>query len=246
MTYRDDTALQEACDALADDVTSLQQRLVELEGRKDELDIYIRHARRGLVVRSIRKWYHAHRRGVLGLALLLGLAAGVGVTLQITSRALPPAPAPVARECKTRLLVSASHPGAVASLNGRSLGAVPVNTLVCPGLHRLHLVHPKTLPWQVPLRVGKQKKIEYNTQLISRSGPRPPGTLVFSRPPGALVFVDGEEVGWAPVFVRRVSTNKALLRLGLWRPDRPPGVWRVPPRPSIWLYLGPLRPEAAP
>lgn len=246
MTYRDDTALHETCDALAGEVTAMEDRLAQLVRRREELDIYIHHARRGLVIRSIRKWAADHRRALGLMVLLLSIVAGTSVAYFFTTREPPPQPVQISSDCKTRLQVDASHPGAVVSLDGRRLGAVPVDTRVCPGRYRLHLAHPQTLPWQVILRVVRQQKIEYTTQLISRSIPRHPGTLVFSRPPGALVFADGVEVGWTPVFVRSPATNTDLLRLGLTHPDRAPGVWQVPPREAVCLYLGPPRPEATP
>ena len=94
---------------------------------------------------------------------------------------------------------------------------------------------------------GKQIKIEYHTQLVPwDSLVVSSGTLYFSQPSGALLFVDGVEVGWTPVFMHESASGRERLRLGLWRPGYRPGVWHLEPKPSHWLHLGALPPEATP
>lgn len=249
MTYRDDTALEEACDVLEGTVADLQLSLNRLVRRGEELDRDVSRARKRLVVLRFKQWIRRNPKSfvVLLLIVLFAVYASVKKTLfaqeQRSQRV-----ATLGGDCKTRLLVQASHPRATALINEVKMGTVPLDVQICPGTYRLRLVHHQTLPWQVQFKVGKQEKIEYQTKLALRGTrviPRT-GTLVLSQPPGALLFVNGREVGWTPVVVGVPSNSKARLRIGLWRPGFRPGLWHLEPRPSLWLHLGALPPEAAP
>lgn len=248
MTYRDDTALEEACDTLETGVAELRRQLIGLEKRGEELDRDINRARKHLILYRIKQWIRRHPKSIAALLLIL-LTVGwiVFKESRDAQQRRDERSATLGTGCKTRLLLFASHPRATAYVNEVKLGTVPLDVRICPGNYRLRLVHDRTFPWQVSLRVGSQAQIEYHTQLAPRDSLAvSSGTLFFSQPPGALLFVDGVEAGWTPVFVQEPASGKARLRLGLWRPGYRPGVWHLEPKPSHWLHLGPLPPEAAP
>ena len=249
MTYRDDTALVEACDVMDEEVAQLQTRLTALAQRGKELDRDVRRARKRLVLHRCKKWLRAHPRSMVAMLLVLVVAGYGAIRYTLTARAQRDRRvATLGKGCDTRLLVRAQIPGAAAFINDARIGTVPVDVRICPGSYILRLYHDRTLPWQVRLRVHKQEVIEFNTQLVPRRERDfvSPGTLVLSQPPGALLFVDGREVGWTPHFIMSQRNPGTRVQLGLWRPGYRPSVWHLERKPSLWLHLGAPPPEAAP
>ncbi len=244
MTYRDETAMDEACDVLEGEIASLEQQLDMEQRRGEDLDRDIARARKRLVIRRIKLWITRNPKSFAVLMLLLAAAGFFGISRTLlASDQRNERQTLMGDDCKTRLLVQASHAGAVVMINEVRMGTVPLDEQICPGTYRLRLVHDRTLPWQVLVAVKDQAKIEYHTRLAPRGSTT--GTLVLSQPPGALLFVDGREAGWTPVFLD-TPPGEAPMQLGLWRPGYRPAVWRLPRKSALWLHLGALQPEEAP
>lgn len=115
------------------------------------------------------------------------------------SRAMPPAgtapPSTGAPAAPGTLMIS-TRPWAEVFVDGNSLGYTPkVNTVsLAPGEHRIRLVNPHCEPREETLTIVSGEVLAHDVTLrLKTAGMR------VAAPPGAVLFVDGVQVGTAPL-----------------------------------------------
>lgn len=104
----------------------------------------------------------------------------------------PPAPPPPKPLEPPSLELTVTPPVDV-TIDGKAIGRSPVTVLLAPGKHKVSMVEgSKGISMVRTIAVGESGKVRQNI-VVGK------GTVVVSAPVGAVIFIDGKQVGAAPV-----------------------------------------------
>jgi hypothetical protein len=219
--YRDDeVALESRVEVIELENRALRGELEELVRTERSLRRRITRRRALNALKGIPAWAWRHK--ILSAILLFFL--GLCVYLWGKSAAEEAArkqwlEEESVRGCQGILKVEASYDDAEVRVNDQYAGRVPVKVRICPGAHRVRVIHWRALPWQREVTMPKAGTVTLGANLIPWNPAHRPkgGTLLVTDPSDALLFIDGVEVGWTPAFLedQTLGSKKELL-VGLY------------------------------
>jgi len=241
MGYRDEiTALKHERGVLLGEVEPLRGRLAQLEQEQSALKQQLRKRRVRVAVRRGLRWAGGHPKICTVLAIFLALSGWAFVERLAELREQEARRRAVlgSAECGTALVVAPSRRARVR-VNQVSLGWTPISESICPGQYVVRVASKYTLPWQRRITVRGERRLALAPALIPWQRLTEPGggLVVLSDPPDAVVFVNGREVGLAPVYVPEKKLGRAQLRLGLWAKGYRPTTLAPKRRGVIWAQL---------
>ncbi|MDI7269944.1 MAG: PEGA domain-containing protein [Myxococcota bacterium] len=112
-----------------------------------------------------------------------------------------------------RVSVTSTPPGATVSIDGREIGAAPVEVEVEPGTHAIAVAMPGFRPNAVETHVAAGEAVVVAMALEAEARRPAHGTLSCSSdPPGANVSIDGKAAGRTPVAAAFVPEGERLVR----------------------------------
>jgi hypothetical protein len=253
MAYRDELAFRTRRDELRREVEKLSERRDELVEKETSLRETLRKARLRLAGAKVVRWLKRHPVLAFFVLLIVTIVVAVRVQTMREEREKGRRIASLLGEgCDSKLSVKA-QPGGTVHINGLRFGATPIERTICKrGRYLVRVIHDEAIPWQQVVTFSGQAKLAVRADLIPRRNRPADAMVIHSVPDNAVVFVNGVEIGLAPVMFRtsqfpaRQKQQKGQkgkagrLRVGLWTPNHKGRSLSIRTARDAWIHLAKL------